>query len=169
MFITGLLYNLLLRNKDIQNRLNFYLDIEKKYKTTASKTLIGQSLGGLLATEILMENPKLFTKYIIISPSIWWDNASLLERSPDVLNENFSQKTNVYMAVGKEGLTPTAIPRVMEVDANLLAEKLKSAKNKNLNVYLDYLPEEDHATISHQAISNAFKILYPVIKSAKDQ
>ena len=52
--------------------------IEKIYKTNNSKTIIGQSAGGLLATEILIKKPKLFNKYIIISPSLWWDNGSLL-------------------------------------------------------------------------------------------
>jgi predicted alpha/beta superfamily hydrolase len=36
--------------------------IEKKYKTNDSKTIIGQSLGGLLATEILFKKPTLFNK-----------------------------------------------------------------------------------------------------------
>src|SRR5215216_5411151 len=48
--------------------------IEKKYKANADKTIMGQSLGGLLATEILFTKPTLFNKYIIISPSLWWDN-----------------------------------------------------------------------------------------------
>jgi hypothetical protein len=49
----------------------------------------------------------------------------------------------------------------MEVDANLLGEKLQNFKNKNLHVYLDYLPQKDHATITHQAVFNALRILYP--------
>jgi len=32
--------------------------------------IIGQSLGGLLASEILMKKPELFNKYVIISPSL---------------------------------------------------------------------------------------------------
>ena len=137
--------------------------IEKKYKTNSSKTIIGQSLGGLLATEILFTKPNLFNKYIIVSPSLWWDNGSLLGQTPEILQENFSQKTDIYIGVGKEGLGPGKIPRVMEVDANLLVEKIKSTKSKNVNTYFDYLPQEDHATISHQAIFNAFRMLYPII------
>jgi predicted alpha/beta superfamily hydrolase len=133
--------------------------IEKKYKTTASKTIIGQSLGGLLATEILLKKPALFSKYIIISPSLWWDNGSLLAQDSEIFKPGFSTNTDVYIGVGKEGLTPTAIPRVMEVDANLLAEKIRNSKNKQVHTYFDYLPEEDHATIAHQAIYNAFKLL----------
>lgn len=136
--------------------------IQNKYKTTSSKTIIGQSLGGLLATEILFERPYLFNKYIIVSPSLWWDNGSLLE-NPAIPLKNFAaKKIEIYIGVGKEGLTPTKIPRVMEVDANLLAEKISAFKNKNLEVYFDYLPAENHATILHQAVMNALNLLYSV-------
>lgn len=133
--------------------------IERKYKTNGSKTIIGQSLGGLFATEILFKKPELFNTYIIISPSIWWDNGSLLNYSSDRLKADH-QQTAVYIGVGKEGLTPTVIPRVMVVDANLLAEKIENLKNPTIKVIFDYLPDEDHATIEHQAVLNAFKMLY---------
>ncbi|WP_347157174.1 alpha/beta hydrolase [Pontibacter chitinilyticus] len=135
--------------------------IEGKYKTNSSKTIIGQSLGGLLATEILFKKPALFNKYIIVSPSLWWDNGSLLNQAPAVLKNSFKQQTDVYIGVGKEGLTLTAEPRVMEVDANVLADKLKTAKSKNVHVVFDYLPKEDHATIMHQAVLDAFRLIYP--------
>jgi predicted alpha/beta superfamily hydrolase len=135
--------------------------IEKKYKTNNSKTIIGQSLGGLLATEIVLKKPNLFNKYIIISPSLWWNNGSLLNEESEIYQANFKDKIDIYIGVGKEGLTPSKIPHVMEVDANLLAEKLKSTKSKNVKVSFDYLPQEDHATITHQAIFNAMRILYP--------
>ena len=133
--------------------------IETKYKTNQSKTIIGQSLGGLLETEILLKKPTLFTKYIIVSPSLWWDNGSLLNQNAEILNETFKQQTEIYIGVGKEGLTPTEIPRVMEVDANLLADKMKATKSKSVKVLFDYLPQEDHSTIMHQAVLNAFKQL----------
>lgn len=135
--------------------------IEKKYKTNNSKTIIGQSLGGLLATEILLKKPNLFNKYIIISPSLWWNNGSLLNEESEIYQENFKDKIDIYIGVGKEGLAPSEIPHVMEVDANLLSEKLKSTKSKNVKVSFDYLPQEDHATITHTAIFNAMRILYP--------
>jgi predicted alpha/beta superfamily hydrolase len=134
--------------------------VEKKYRTNHSRTLIGQSLGGLLATEILFKKPQLFTHYIIISPSLWWDNGSLLETSPALLQKDFSLPVNIYLGVGKEGLAPSKTPHVMEVDANLLAEKLKSSQSPNVSVYFDYLPEENHATITHQAVFHAFRVLY---------
>lgn len=138
--------------------------IEKKYKTSDSKTIIGQSLGGLLGTEILFKKPTLFNKYVIVSPSLWWNNGSLLDLDSEMLKENFNQQTEIYIAVGKEGLAPTAIPHVMEVDANLLAEKLKESKSKSVKTYFDYFPEENHGSILHNAVSNSFKFFYPKSK-----
>ncbi len=130
--------------------------IKQHYKTSGANTLIGQSLAGLLATEILFKKPSLFNRYIIVSPSLWWSNGALLKQ-PMIAPKG---KTLVYIGVGKEGLAPTVQPHVMEVDANLLVEKLKKSGNKQTEVFFDYLPDENHATVGHQAISNAFKKVY---------
>jgi uncharacterized protein len=142
--------------------------IESMFNVNASKTIIGQSLGGLLATEILFTKPHLFNQYIIVSPSLWWDGGSLLTRESKLLIESFSQQTKIYVGVGKEGLVPGDNPRVMEVDANLLADKIRGAKSKAVSVWFDYLPNEDHGTILHQAVSNALRLLNPASVEGKN-
>jgi len=134
--------------------------IESTYRTCKVRTIIGQSLGGLLATEILLSRPSLFNKYIIISPSLWWDNGSLLHQNAAMAKDAFNQPTDIYIGVGKEGITPGASASVMEVDAKSLAEKIKAINNKGIHVYFDYLPQENHATIMHQAVFNAFRLIY---------
>lgn len=128
--------------------------IQQHYKTNANKTLIGESLGGLFATEVLLKEPSLFNTYILVSPSVWWDNDSLLKLKPAAIH----QRTTIYIAVGKEGKTPGAVPRIMEEDAKMLYDKLKALKN--IKAYYDYLPNETHASIGHQAVLNAFKLVY---------
>ena len=128
--------------------------IGARFKTGHSNYLIGQSLAGLLATEILLSEPDLFSHYIIVSPSLWWDNGSLLQKQTEALKKT---RLNIYIAVGKEGLTPEPHPRVMEVDAYLLEDKLKKMLSKDSELYMDYLPQETHGTITHQAVYNAFR------------
>ncbi len=139
--------------------------IRKRYRTNGQKMIIGESLGGLLTTEVLLTRPSLFDKYLIISPSLWWDNGSLLNKQPAPMDA--THKISVYIGVGKEGLAPSVQPHIMEVDANVLADKLKGINDKNLKVYLDYMPDENHATIDHQAVYNGFKWLYRNGISAK--
>lgn len=124
--------------------------IEKNYRTNSSKTIIGQSLGGLLATEILFKKPQLFTKYIIVSPSLWWNKESLLSVNPKVLRPDFGQPTSIYIAVGKEG-------KIMESDTRKLAEILAKNHSKNLSVNFEYFSKENHGNILHKAVYNAFE------------
>ena len=130
--------------------------IEKNCKTNLSKTIIGESLGGLLATEILLKKPKLFNTYIIISPSLWWGKESLLKEAPQLLKTNSEHKIKVYVgAANKEESI------IMYDDAKELEQTLKKYGGDKVEVSFDYLSNETHATIIHQAVYNAFKLLYP--------
>lgn len=133
--------------------------IDSNYNTNSNRTLIGQSLGGLFATEILLKKPTLFNQYIIVSPSLWWNNGSLLKTPSKLLDSNYTQPLKIYIGVGKEGLSPTEIPRVMEEDAKLLYDLIKSSKSKSIESHFDYLELENHASILHQAALNAFRLL----------
>lgn len=129
----------------ISDELQPYID--SNYPTNNNKTIIGQSLGGLLATEILYTRPQLFTNYIIVSPSLWWDDRSLLSNYP---NPTLDQKKTVYLAVGKEG-------EEMESVAKQLYQKLKVLSKEELRIHFDYLEDLNHANILHMAVYRAFE------------
>ena len=133
--------------------------VEQHFRSNGESMLIGQSLGGLLATEILFKKPDLFDRYLIVSPSLWWDDGSLLEFDPESLRSS-EHPIGIFLAVGKEGLAPSEKPRVMEVDVNLLAEKIRALQNGRITLHFDYLPDEDHATILHQAVYNGLRSFY---------
>lgn len=131
----------------IEEELQAY--IERNYRHTSTKTIIGQSLGGLLATEILFKKPDLFDNYIIVSPSLWWDDESLLKQNP---KEGSSVK-NIYVGVGKEG-------PIMERTAKELYEKLNSAASENKAVYFNFLEAQDHGDALHLAVYDAFNKIF---------
>lgn len=122
--------------------------INSHYKTGGATTLIGQSLGGLLAAEILLKKPDLFDNYIIVSPSLWWDGESLLAAAPQLLKTTYRNKKQLYITVGTEG-------NVMEGDAAKLAALLKQYKTKEARIKLAKMPQETHLTILHRAVYNA--------------
>lgn len=125
--------------------------VQQKYKTSESKTLIGQSLGGLLATEILLKKPEIFTNYLIISPSLWWNDESLLNDMPKYVPNLAKAKANIFIATGNEG-------KVMEGDAKNLATALKLYPKLKVSDVL--LPNENHLTILHNALYKGLGWLY---------
>lgn len=127
--------------------------IERNYQTSSIKTLIGQSLGGLLATEVLFKKPNLFDNYIIVSPSLWWDDESLLNYKPSVYTSNKS----IYIAVGKEG-------KIMEKVAQELHEKLLVKKQENTKLFFDFFEKQNHGDTLHLAVYNAFEKIFSTKK-----
>jgi hypothetical protein len=123
--------------------------IHAKYRTTSSSTIIGQSLGGLLATQILFEKPDLFDHYIIVSPSLWWDDESLLQQEPTA----YTSEKSIFIANGKEG-------EQMERTGRALFDKLDEQKGSNVHLYYGYFTEQDHGDVLHLAVYQAFEEVF---------
>lgn len=128
--------------------------VSSTYKTTETRYLIGQSLGGLLATEILLKKPNLFTHYFIVSPSLWWDDESLLKKAKTFLDKQKEITQYVYLSVGMQE------HKIMIKEAQEIAVILKAKKD----LKIDFMPmdNENHASILHHSISEAFKKLFPL-------
>lgn len=124
--------------------------ITEEYKTNRKRTIVGQAFGGLLATEILLTEPELFDNYILISPSLWWDNAFLVTAN----TANILPKTKIYMAVwNRDPLSLKAIAKLM---AQLrLTNKLHP--EKSLALTYDIIKDNDHGNVVRTAMYNAFK------------
>lgn len=129
--------------------------VNAQYRSNGHETIIGQSLGGLVATEILLKKPALFDRYLIVSPSLWWDNESLLHAAPDHLAEHAKVAAHIVVAVGNEG-------KVMEKDAADLVDILREKGHSKLKVEFVSLPEENHATILHRAAYRGLELLNKV-------
>ncbi|REC46288.1 alpha/beta hydrolase [Chryseobacterium pennipullorum] len=128
--------------------------VESQFKTT-EKYLFGQSLGGLLATEILLKKPEMFNNYFIISPSLWWDDESLLKQAPELLSKSADNKKFVYVSVGK-GEHP-----VMIKDAEAFYDALNKAGKKNWTLEYKMMETDNHATILHRSLYEGLVKLFP--------
>lgn len=53
--------------------------VDKNYSTAPYKILVGHSLGGLTAIDILTNKPNLYNAYIAIDPSMWYNNEMYLK------------------------------------------------------------------------------------------
>lgn len=117
--------------------------ISNNYRVSDHRTLIGQSLGGLFATYTLFEKPDLFSQYIIVSPSLWWDEERLLTRkSATPLGDKY-----IAVAGGKEG-------DVMERTTRALYDKLNTG---NTAVTYHFLQDKTHGDALHMAVYQAFE------------
>lgn len=135
----------------LKNELMPYLHI--KYRAGLERTIIGESLAGLLATEILLAHTDMFDNYIIVSPSLWWNDGSLLKQKYKI--KSLENKVKVYIGATKE-----SEDKKMFADAKTLYSI--TSQNKHITAFFDHISDEYHATVFHQAVYNGFKKLYPL-------
>jgi predicted alpha/beta superfamily hydrolase len=80
------------------------------------KTLFGHSWGGLFTLGVLLKHPKSFRNFVISSPSIWWNNRSVLDDAAGFASSIQSKEVapRVLILVGsKEQDVPATLPPAM--------------------------------------------------------
>ena len=133
--------------------------IDKNYRTYQYRVLGGASLGGLFVIYSFMNDPQLFTSYLALSPSMWWDNRKLLNKTEEFLKNNAGLHNNLFLAVTNEGPS---------MGVNALAKILKEKSPKELIWKFDEYPDEIHNTVGFKGIYNGLKFVltnwhYPLI------
>jgi uncharacterized protein len=76
--------------------------ISRKYEINAERqALVGHSLGGLFVLHVAFSFPNLFSDYVAGSPSVWWDNQSILKEAKNYRNASQGgTRTRLLIAVG---------------------------------------------------------------------
>lgn len=114
-------------------------EINKRYRTTGRKGIIGESLAGLFVAETFFLKPDLFDFYIAFDPSLWWNDKYLLKNATDNL-KSFpnTQKTFWFAGSGAKDIFQSA---------EKLSDILKEKNIENLNWKYSPEPKEEHSTI----------------------
>lgn len=125
--------------------------VEDHYRTSGKRAIIGQSLGGLLATEILFTRPELFDDYILISPSLWWNKGALAAEAEAWVRTHATLPKRVYIAVAPDDA-------MMQHEVDQVVRALGANARAPFTWIYKTFPGESHATILHRAVYNAFEL-----------
>lgn len=122
--------------------------IDRTYATLPSeRCLVGHSYGGLFATWNFLTASPLFDRYIIVSPSLWYDERLML-RTP----RPASLDARVYLSVG-------ALENpLMATDLRQLAARLRGVPK--LAIESDVLADETHNSVFPRALSNGLRFVF---------
>ena len=74
--------------------------VEKNYKTSSNRGLIGHSLGGLFTFYCLFRKERLFTNYISLSPALWINHENIYSFEKKYREDSASLHANLYLCAG---------------------------------------------------------------------
>ena len=129
--------------------------VEKSYRTISHRTLVGHSLGGLLATTSLFESPTLFDAYMIIDPSLWWEDGAILDAIANEWEYTRNSDLAIYIATPEYTGTNSQI-----TSTAMLSEALQSKRGNNLRIDLQRIPSVTHGSIPLLAFYRGLSFIY---------
>lgn len=128
--------------------------IADRYRTSGETAVMGESLAGYFVLDTALRRPELFTTYIAVSPSIWWDDQSLTKQAADLLAARpWPPGRKLYLSQANEGpLVAGAMDR--------LTAALKAGP-AGLDWTYRRFPEERHLTTYHPSGLVALRWAFP--------
>jgi predicted alpha/beta superfamily hydrolase len=128
-------------------------EVKARYRTTGETAIVGESLAGLFVVETWLREPEMFDTFIAFDPSLWWNDAKLLDAAPALLRDRRGVKQKTLF------LASSAEPELARLTERL-ATLLKQGNFPELAWHYEPMPGEAHATIYHPAALRAFRLLF---------
>ena len=127
--------------------------LETHFRIASDRILIGHSLGGLCAVNALIHAPDLFSGFVAISPSIWWNDRELFPGIETFLKGRDSLKKRIFLSRADEG------SKNIE-DIKRLNQAILDSGPDDCTVTLRLFPEENHVSTAVVSTSNALMWIF---------
>jgi hypothetical protein len=137
--------------------------IERRFRADPDdRTIIGHSYGGLFATYVLLTQPALFKRYIVVSPSLWYANRTALTMEEAAAQSGIRPDARVFFGVG------ALESSVMADDLTELFRRLRSRNNPRLQMTLRIFESERHNSVFPGAVTRGLVTVFDRVQTAQD-
>ena len=151
--------------------------IDSAYKPAPYRMFVGHSLGGLTVLNALINHPALFSSYVAIDPSVWWDHRKLMSQASRVLREkDYSRKALFYASANtlKKDMDTLRVKKdtahaSVHVRDNLQFRTiLRNNSKSRLQWDWKYYPADDHGSVPFIASYDALRFIFKSYAMEKD-
>jgi predicted alpha/beta superfamily hydrolase len=118
--------------------------IEQRYRVRHDRTLVGHSYGGLFASWVAFTDPELFQRYIIVSPSLWYDDHLMFDVEAQYAAGHTRLPTRIFFTVGAREVNAQ---RDMVADLRRFVAQIDAHGYHDLGLRWRVLPEDTHDSV----------------------
>lgn len=143
--------------------------VEAKYPVTGYRTFVGHSFGGLAAVNALYKRPELFSNYVAIDPSMWWDDWLLVKKAEKALGNPELEGRYLFVGVANtmgEGMDLAQVKKDTAQATNHIRsilsfiDTLEKQENSLLASAWKYYEDDDHGSVPLITEYDAFRYLF---------
>ncbi len=135
--------------------------IDANYHTTAERTLVGHSYGGLFGGWVAFTTPELFSSYILVSPSLWYDNRLMfrLEERFAVGRKDKELPVKLFLSVGSREINSQSN---MVEDLEKFYDQITARSYSSLATQIIIFDDETHNSIFPAALTRGLRYIYGI-------
>ena len=135
--------------------------INDKYHVNSSdQTYCGFSLGGLFGLFTLFTSPSSFNRYVIGSPSIWWDNKHILQIEEEYSKNNKELPAKIFMSAGDLEEEGDSDAFRMVTNVKSLSKTLKKRNYEGLTMKTVILEDETHCSAVAATLNRGLRSVF---------
>jgi predicted alpha/beta superfamily hydrolase len=129
--------------------------LDKEYRTTPYRILVGHSLGGLLTTHAYMKENTIFNSFISIDPSFGtWDEETMDGKIQNITEKTF--KRSIYLATANWGKR-----NLRNRDRHIRFFEAVNGKCKGkFNGKIEYFENKNHSSVPLPAFYNGLSYIF---------
>jgi predicted alpha/beta superfamily hydrolase len=133
--------------------------IDANYRTTPERTLVGHSYGGLFGCWVAFTTPELFSNYILVSPSLWYDNRLMfrLEERFAVSRKDKELPVKLFLSVGSREINSQW--NLVE-DLEKFYNQITARDYSRLATQMMVFDDETHNSIFPAALTRGLRFIY---------
>lgn len=92
-------------------------EIDRRYRTTGMRAIVGESAAGLFVVETLLLAPDTFDVYIAMDPAVYWNDAFLVRNAPTLLAKLGDAPRRLWFAAsGNDWIGPPSAALAAEIE-----------------------------------------------------
>ena len=139
----------------------FLPEIDRRYRTEpGERMLVGNSFGGVFSVYALLTRPDIFRRYLIVSPSLWYDNKMIFGVAQRYIANHRELPAKVFWCVGSEENTPPPEGSAMVDDLKSFVALLNAGNLAGYDASLTVFEGETHNSVFPAAASRGLRVLY---------
>lgn len=124
--------------------------MSKHYRITKDNTFVGHSFGGLFGIYLLLNHPETFDNYIIVSPSLWYDNHLLLKAAKNKQTLSVKKPIKLLLFIGEK--ENNGDYRMVD-DLKNLNTIINKKSHQNMVSSMEIILNMDHDTVFPSALT----------------
>jgi len=115
---------------------------------------VGHSFGGLFGAWVLVTRPSTFRRYVLVSPSLWYDGRMLFRTEKDSAAARGAPPVDLFLAVG--GRETSRMPS----DLLAFAAALRAERWAQLTMTTKVFDEDDHDSVFPAALTRGLRVVF---------